>query len=124
MITFQVNITPNIGKLANAFLSVDMAGFVKREVNQMAMAVSKFAKQLTPVDTGFLRSSIQVSPQMFGMQAVVSTNTDYAIFVHEGTKYMRGRPFMMMGAAFAQVAQMKDINKRLDAEFVKEFKKL
>ena len=124
MITFNVGITPNIGKLANAFMSVDINGFLKREVNQMAMAVVRYAKQLTPVDTGFLRGSIQVSPELFGIRAVVSTNTDYAIFVHEGTKYMRKRPFMLMGAAFAQVSQLEETNKRLDAEFVKEFKTL
>lgn len=122
--TFHVNIAPNISLLGNAFIRMDVTGFLKREINQMAMSVERFAKQLTPVDTGRLRSSIFTSPGTFGLQAIVSTNTDYAVYVHDGTKYMRPRPFMVMGASFAQVAQFKDINVRLDKEFTQAFKSL
>lgn len=120
----HVSILPSGTNLANAFLTIDMAGFLRREISQLAMAVERYAKQLTPVDTGRLRASIFTSPTLMGLGAIVSTNTEYAIYVHDGTKYIKkARPFMTMGAAFAQIAEMKDINTRLDKEFVADFKK-
>ncbi len=130
-----VSIIPNVEKMTKAFFTLDMPSFLKREINRLAFSIERFAKQLTPVGTpestgrkgykgGRLRASIFTSPAKFGLQAVVSTNTSYAIYVHEGTKYMRARPFMTMGAAFAQVAELKDINVRLDKEFTKAFKTL
>lgn len=118
-----VSIIPSGSQLSRAFFSLDVTGFLQREINQLAMGVERYAKQLTPVRTGRLRASIFTSPQLAGLRAVVSTNTNYAIYVHDGTKYIKTkRPFMTMGAAFAQVSQLKDINVRLDKEFVADFK--
>ena len=125
MSNLSVSILPKIENLAGAFRSgMNITQFMRREINRLAFSVERYAKQLTPVDTGILKSSINTQPQNLGMSALVSTNTDYAIFVHDGTVYMSGRPFMTMGAAFAQVGQMRDINKRLDDNFTKEFKSL
>ncbi len=54
------------------------------------------AKRNSPFDTGRLASSIhsEIRP-MFGQ---VQTNTEYAIFVHDGTRYMRPRPWMQQAA--------------------------
>jgi len=120
----SVSIMPNVNQLAKAFVNLDITSFLKKEINTLAMSVERYAKQLTPVDTGRLRSSIFTSPATFQLSAIVSTKTEYAVYVHEGTKYMRGRPFMTMGAAFAQVGQLKDVNVRLDKEFTRAFKKL
>lgn len=46
------------------------------------------------VDTGAMRSGINLEKK--GKQAIIQTSpkTDYAIYVHEGTNKMRARPFM------------------------------
>ena len=53
------------------------------------------AKERTPVDTGRLRASIWTMTER--LSATVSTNVEYARYVHEGTSFMRGRPFMRWG---------------------------
>lgn len=120
----SVTIQPSPIALARAVGKMDVPSFLRREINRLAFSVERFAKQLTPVDTGGLRSSIHASPVNFMFQSVVSTNTNYALFVHDGTKYMRGRPFLTTGAAFAQVAELNDINIRLDKEMTTQFKAL
>ena len=59
-----------------------------------------------------------------GFGAKISTNTEYAVFVHEGTKYMRARPFMDEGVRQLGNQIEKDISSRIDTEFAKAFKKL
>lgn len=47
----------------------------------------------TPVDTGRLRASHR---SLFSyLKGEVSTNTNYDIFVHNGTRYMAARPYML-----------------------------
>lgn len=49
------------------------------------------------IDTGRLRASIKVSTftALAGVAAVsVGTNVEYAIYVHEGTRYMQANPFI------------------------------
>jgi len=59
-------------------------------------------KPITPIDKGALRSSIgQVDNEgIFKIEktrAMVGTNIKYAVYVHEGTRYMIGRPFLETG---------------------------
>lgn len=59
--------------------------------------ISNNAKRNAPVDTGRLRSSIQAThPEVRGntLRVRVGTNVNYAIFVEEGTRYMRGRHYL------------------------------
>ena len=53
--------------------------------------------EMTPrrVDTGRLKSSVHGKVQ--GKSAVISTNVEYAIYVHEGTRYMIPNRFMRNG---------------------------
>lgn len=122
MAELRVTIKPDASGLANAFLRGNYHETLKREVNRIAMSVSRYAKQLTPVKTGHLRSSIQVSPAGLMLSALVSTNVEYAFYVHDGTKYMRARPFLKYGAMFAQVGVDHEIAKRLDESFTQAFK--
>lgn len=65
-------------------------------------AVMTKSMQTTPVRTGFLRSShlqrgqggVSVSGSGTSMKAEVGPTADYAIFVHEGTRFMRPRRFL------------------------------
>lgn len=74
--------------------------FLRTAATKSAFEVEGAAKKLTPVDTGRLRTSIATSLGIAnrGLSSVVQTNVFYAIYVHEGTRYMRGRPYMQQGA--------------------------
>lgn len=58
------------------------------------------AQDRTPVDTGNLKASIHVASVVgagLGVEATVATGgeaNEYAIYVHEGTYKMVGRPFL------------------------------
>ena len=120
----KVTVEPSFERLANGLTGVDAVGAVRDELYKIAFRVERFAKQLTPVDTGRLKSSIGTGMLIGRIGAMVSTNTEYAIFVHEGTKYMRARPFMAKGIDMAQAYMRGDVPARLDAEFTKAFKRL
>jgi hypothetical protein len=69
----------------------------QRDILRRAIKVANGARRRCPVDTGRLRSSINVTyPVMLAdmMGARIGTNVEYAIYVHEGTRYMVGRPFL------------------------------
>jgi hypothetical protein len=52
------------------------------------------------VRTGRLRSTIATSMgiQDKGLSSIIQPNVEYAVYVHEGTRYMMSRPFMKIGA--------------------------
>lgn len=122
----QVTITfrPSLEKLAGAFDSVNVQSILQDTIKKIAFAVERTSKQLTPVDTGRLRASIHTQPMLDWAQAKVSTNTEYAIFVHEGTRYMRGRPFMTQAVDMVKSDFEGSLITRIDEEFTKAFKKL
>ena len=72
-------------------------GLMARELNT-AIKKSVFTIQRksminTPVQTGRLRASHR---SLFSnLKGEVSTHTNYDIFVHWGTRYMKARPFML-----------------------------
>ena len=92
----------NLDKLKAAFGSYPeiVAPMLRDASSKSAFAVERRAKILSPVDTGRLRSSIATSLGIMnrGITSIVSTNVFYAIFVHDGTRRMRGRPFMKQAA--------------------------
>ena len=65
---------------------------MSRAIAKIAFRFEGAAKRITPVDTGRLRASIFTVAKR--LSATVSTNVKYAVFVHEGTRYTRARPFM------------------------------
>lgn len=118
MININVSVEPSLDKVARAFGDVDLPAFIEREiVTKLAFQVERFSKQVTPVRTGLLRAGIGVSNPIGGQMeslAYVNTNSSYAIFVHEGTRYMRARPFMEWGSKFAVEHFNGSIGPRLD----------
>ena len=58
-----------------------------------ARIVETHSKLLCPVDTGFLRNSIQVD-SVTPLEAVVAPHTDYAEHVEFGTERMAAQPYM------------------------------
>lgn len=61
--------------------------------------IERNSRILTPVDTGRLRASHRsIFRDMYGE---VGTHTHYDLFVHEGTRYMRSRPYLRNAVAKA-----------------------
>mgnify|MGYP001344908547 CR=1 FL=1 len=57
-----------------------------------AIKLQSLAQPNAPVDTGFLRASHDSRETDEGAELVVSA--EYAIYVHEGTRYMEGRAWI------------------------------
>lgn len=83
------------GALQELFDSPD--GEVAKDLQRRALQVEAAAKQLCPVDTGRLRSSItnELGVDADGLMAVVGTNVDYAPHVELGTSKMAAQPFLL-----------------------------
>jgi HK97 gp10 family phage protein len=58
-----------------------------------ARVVETYAKLACPVDTGFLRNSIQVD-EVTPVLAIIAPHTDYAEFVEFGVSRMAAQPYM------------------------------
>lgn len=71
-------------------------GPVAKHLLQLAQRVERRAKQLAPVDTGRLRSSITSGLAEDGstVAGLVGTDVDYAVHVEYGTYRMAPQPFM------------------------------
>jgi HK97 gp10 family phage protein len=82
-----------------ALLLKSEGGPTGRFMATLAAKVETAAKARCPVKTGRLRSSInhRVETSGKGIVAIIGTNVEYAIYVHEGTRYMTGRPFLVDG---------------------------
>jgi len=65
---------------------------VHRQLASWAADVKALAKQIVPVRTGHLRSSIYAKIQDW--VAEIGAEATYALFVELGTRYMRARPYL------------------------------
>jgi len=69
-----------------------MQRHVHRQLASWAADVKALAKQLVPVRSGHLRSSIYAKIREW--VAEVGAEAAYALFVEFGTRYMRARPYL------------------------------
>lgn len=71
-------------------------GPVGKELVRRALRVHRRAKQLAPVDTGRLRSSVEyeVGRDSRGLVARIGTDVHYAIYLEFGTRRMTPRAFL------------------------------
>lgn len=84
----------NLPQIRSAF---GMApSLMKRNLNtairKAVFTIGRTSRILTPVDTGRLRASHR--EQFRDMYGEIGTHTIYDVFVHEGTRYMRPRPYL------------------------------
>jgi len=97
----KVELKPNIDDLISRFKGFEsiLVTKLKEGVVGYAALVERGSKIFSPVDTGTMRSSIGVTYAVNagGLSAYVGPWVNYAIYVHEGTRYMKGRPFMEWG---------------------------
>ena len=72
------------------------AGPVAKELKRLGVRVNRRAKQLAPVDTGRLRSSIVNETQLDerGLVEIVGTDVEYAGHVELGTSRMAAQPYL------------------------------
>ena len=72
-------------------------GPVAKDLVRRAVQVERAAKQLCPVDTGRLRSSItnEIGQDSEGLVATIGTNVEYAPHVELGTSKMAAQPFLL-----------------------------
>lgn len=100
--SIHVTINSNAAELAKKFdKDVErIKRFLEDAVKKATFLVERGAKIKVPVDTGRLRSSIETS--VMPMTGTVRTLVSYAVYVHDGTRYMRPRPFMRDAADEAQ----------------------
>jgi HK97 gp10 family phage protein len=96
MPTISVKIT-NLPQIKAAFGRAPR--LVREEMNEAikraALTISADSRRNTPVATGRLRSSTyeRFSSNMYGE---VGTNTTYDRFVHDGTRFMKSRPYLQL----------------------------
>ncbi len=65
-----------------------------------------------PVRTGFLRSTLYVATYPGGVAGIeAGASAPYAGFVHEGTRWMRARPFIAQNVP----AAVAEVERRFDA---------
>lgn len=69
-----------------------MARNLNTAIHKSILSIGRRSRINTPVDTGRLRASTR--EQFSYLKGEVGTHTQYDIFVHEGTRYMRGRPYL------------------------------
>ena len=98
-------------------LGISIKGAGAEAVRNTAIEVNRLAKLFCPVDTGRLRSSIQIvefNPQ--APSAVVGTDVEYAEYVEFGTSRQSAQPYMRPAALEGE--------KILEDEAKKELKKI
>ncbi|MEM4700669.1 MAG: HK97 gp10 family phage protein [Candidatus Bathyarchaeia archaeon] len=69
-----------------------MQRWVHSQLASWIADVKALAKQLVPVRTGYLRSTIYARVQEW--VAVVGADAPYALYVEFGTRYMQARPYL------------------------------
>lgn len=94
--SFNVKIE-NIAEIKRAFKQAPelTIKYVDRAIQASLFTVQKEADPLTPVKTGNLRAN---NSFIYGkLQGSFIKNANYAGYVHNGTRYMKGRPFLLEG---------------------------
>lgn len=95
MPSFNVQIT-NLEQIRSAFKRAPekMAKNLDLAIRKSVIAIQRQSMINSPVDTGRLRNSHQ---SLFDvLKGTVQPTANYAIYVHEGTSRMKGRPFLAM----------------------------
>lgn len=101
MPSVHITIT-NLPQIRAAFGSAPklMSLKFREAITKATFLVEGKSKIRTPVLTGFLRSShtTRFTGSGIGFSGIIEPKAKYAMFVHEGTRFMRGRPFLRQAA--------------------------
>ena len=79
---------------------------VYRFLHSWAADVKAYARQLVPVKTGYLQSTIYATVQDWVVN--IGADATYALFVEQGTRYMSAQPYLYpaIQAYLPQLEQM------------------
>lgn len=93
MADIQIRIK-NIKEIRAAFAKSPalMSKNLNISIRQAILTIGRDSRRFTPVDTGRLRASTY--EQFSNLKGEIGTKTEYDIFVHEGTRFMKGRPYL------------------------------
>lgn len=69
-----------------------MAVELNLAIRKSIFTIQGSSMKKTPVKTSRLRSS--TSSQYSNLRGEVGTHTNYDVYVHNGTRYMKGRPYL------------------------------
>lgn len=101
----------NLPQIKAAFAKAPrlMGNNLSKAINLATLNIGRQATRNAPVDTGRLRASMlggafkggsfaayhgTTLSTNYTLRATIEPNVEYATYVHEGTKYMRARPFL------------------------------
>lgn len=90
-ISIRITNLPQI-RMAFSRAPKEMVRELNKAIQKTVLSIGRDSRRGTPVDTGRLRASTY--EKFSNLKGEVGTSTDYDIFVHEGTRYMRGRPYL------------------------------
>jgi HK97 gp10 family phage protein len=95
MPTINIKIT-NIAEIKRAFNKAPAltTRYLNSAIKLSIMKITGTSMAHTPVDTGNLRASHLRGLKFSNLYGEVSPTANYGIYVHQGTKYMKGRPFL------------------------------
>ena len=91
----EVQVTiKNINQIRRAFGKAPavMARNLNAAIHKSILSIGRQSRINTPVDTGRLRASTR--EKFSYLKGEVGTHVHYDIFVHEGTRFMRARPYL------------------------------
>ena len=93
-----IEIKVNAEKVARAFKQAprNLGKNLGIAVKKSAFTVERKSKIIAPWDTGLM--SKKITPEIKPLSAIISPLVNYAVYVHEGTRFMAARPFMARGA--------------------------
>lgn len=97
MADIQIKIK-NLAQIKSAFAMSPrlMTTELDKAIAKSLFVIEARSKQNTPVDTGRLRASTKTVLRR--LRGEVGTHTEYDVFVHDGTKFTRGRPYLLNAA--------------------------
>lgn len=90
----KIKIT-NLNEIRAAFIKAPriMTVNLQKAIQRSIIRIGGQSRRNTPVRTGRLRAS-HYERFYSTLKGEVGTNTSYDLFVHEGTRFMRGRPYL------------------------------
>ncbi len=85
----------NMPQIRSAFAKapVLMASNLNKAIRKSLLQIQADSMRNSPVATGRLRASH--TTRFSSLRGELEPTAHYAFFVHDGTKYMRGRPFLL-----------------------------
>lgn len=100
----KIKIT-NLAEIRAAFAKAPrlMTVNLQKAIQRSVLRIGARSRRNTPVRTGRLRAS-HYERFSATLRGEVGTNTSYDLFVHEGTRFMRGRPYLRFAVQQEQTA--------------------